>query len=149
MGDKSSMISPQKWSLRWLGVAVLCLVTGCGGPTAEDCNKAGREMYEKQRHKSALKQFQRAISKDGRKAKYHKNAGLCLMKMGKIDEALEAFRKGIRVDDDYGLAHKSLAILYAFKGRNKLALRHMKRAKELGTPVKRTLEDRLRPYDEE
>lgn len=54
--------------------------------------------------------------------------GIVLSALGRPDEAIEAFRDALRIDDDYPLAHVHLAELLADRGDTRAANEHYDRA---------------------
>ncbi len=54
--------------------------------------------------------------------------GLLRTKQGKIDDAIEAYRKAVRIDDDFARAHSNLGLLLEQTGETDEAFVHFRRA---------------------
>ena len=56
----------------------------------------------------------------------HNDLGICLAKVGKTDEAVEQFRKALRIDRDFPDAHRNLAVLQLQLGQREEAVIHLR-----------------------
>ena len=71
---------------------------------------------------TARKLIERAIKVNGRQAGYHANLGRVFMAMRRIDGAIGAFRKAVRIDDHFHPARLALANALLESGREEEAL---------------------------
>ena len=59
------------------------------------------------------------------------NLGLALAERGRIDEAIEHYRKALDIEPDYAEAHNNLGIALADRGRIDEAMEHYRKALEI------------------
>jgi len=75
-----------------------------------------RELYLAGHFTGALKEFDRLAELNPASGRFQLGRGLCLLKMGKKDEALAALQKAVQLDPKLPDAHFHLAALYQERG---------------------------------
>ncbi|MFV0342466.1 MAG: tetratricopeptide repeat protein [Anaerocolumna sp.] len=90
----------------------LMLLGGCGKESARDYYKDGMEYFQSGNYDKAEKSLAKAIELNGDKAEYYIDYGMNLIQLGKYEEAITYFQKGI-LDKDNLIVNKN----------NKMALR--------------------------
>ncbi|MFC1482539.1 protein kinase [Myxococcota bacterium] len=80
----------------------------------------------------AVVHMQNAVQLDPEHPKYWNDFGAALENLGKIEEAIYAYRKALSLDDELAVTHQNLAYLLAQRGQHADAELHRRRARELG-----------------
>ncbi|MCP4156855.1 MAG: tetratricopeptide repeat protein, partial [bacterium] len=73
-----------------------------GSGAGKENFERGKRAYKNKEYKTAAKEFEKAVSQNPNKAKYHYNLGLAHMKLKDYQDALASLRKADRIDP----AHK-------------------------------------------
>ncbi len=92
----------------------------------------------------AEKWFRRAIRLYPDKAPNHVIYGVFLHRLGRLEDAVGAYREALELDPDDPEAHYNLGLAYRDQGKLDLARRHAHRAYQLGYPLpglKRSLKE--------
>jgi tetratricopeptide (TPR) repeat protein len=113
-------------------------------PEAEDCFRKnlklaastyfnlGLALFRQERYEESLLNFQRALEIEPNDPEYLDLLSNAFLELGRLDEAMEAIRAAIAVDDNYALAHYDLGtVLAQMKGQDAAALRSFKRSLDL------------------
>ena len=82
-------------------------------------------------YKEAILAYQQAISAGATKAFYYHHLGLVYAADGRDEDAINAFRKVLELDPDYGLAHATLGGYYKKMGLDELAQEHIGKAMKI------------------
>lgn len=90
-------------------------------------NNMGVSYLMKEEYEKAVKTFARALESGGVEDKVYNNLGLALGKLGRFDEALEAFKRG----EDEARAYNNLGYLYLLDGQAEKAVEAFRMAIEL------------------
>ena len=72
-------------------------------------------------------------------ARLNTQLGIDYMRKGQFDFALEKLQKALEQDDDLGIAHSAIALVYQRKGETKLAGKHYREALDLNADDSVTL----------
>ncbi len=80
----------------------------------------------------ALNDIQKAIQLNAKEPLYHAEKAVLLYRVNELDQAVEACRQAISLDDDFADAHRLLGICLNDKGKKSEAKTELLRAKELG-----------------
>ena len=92
----------------------------------------GLTLFRQERYEQSLFNLQRALEIEPHDAEYLDLLGSAFLELDRLDEAMEAIRAAIAVDDSYALAHYDLGtVLARMKGQNAAALRSFKRSLDL------------------
>ncbi|MBO5324322.1 MAG: tetratricopeptide repeat protein [Oscillospiraceae bacterium] len=82
-----------------------------------------------QAYEEAVKHYEDA-ARIRENATLHSNAGLCLMRMGRLEEAEESFHRSLRINEKNAFAWNNLASLYFKQGDYEQALEYAETALE-------------------
>ena len=72
-------------------------------------------------------------------ARLNAQLGIDYMRKGQFELALEKLKKALDQDDDLGIAHSAIALVYQRKGESKLAGKHYRQALRLNADDPLTL----------
>jgi tetratricopeptide (TPR) repeat protein len=100
------------------------------GP-GDDHLTRGRRLYEANEVTEAVVEYRKALAirRHHPAAAYH--LGVALEDLGRVNEAIEAYRRAVEGDPFYAEAHLSLSRLYEKTGKKTAARRHLKSYREL------------------
>jgi len=111
-----------------------CMATGCFESADELTDEGARMVNLRRDYASGKALFEQALAKDGKNARAHKNLATCLLKEGKVDEAIQHLQKAVELKPDYGEAHINLSILYYNQRNAEGTVEHLDKAVEAGCP---------------
>jgi tetratricopeptide (TPR) repeat protein len=74
--------------------------------------KSGMELFRQERYREALEEFEAAHREDPGNAAVENVLGITATKLGRIDEANRHYQAAIRLNPEYGSAHKNLGVNY-------------------------------------
>jgi len=78
--------------------------------------------------------YSRTIRYNPDNPRMHYNLAVALRSRGREEEAIEAYKNCLKVDQDYALAHHNLALLYSQRKQFDLADQHKNALSQLGVP---------------
>lgn len=105
----------------------LALKSANGKDAARVVNNLGVTHMARQQYRQAARLFRNALESGGASARTYNNLGLALTRMGRLDEALEAFRYG----GNESKAYNNLGYVLLMEGRPQQAAGYFERAVEL------------------
>jgi tetratricopeptide (TPR) repeat protein len=83
----------------------------------------------------AITEFKRALAIDPDFAGAHGNLGESYRRKDMLDDAITEFKRALAIDPNYAMPHNGLAVSYYQKGDRRKAIRHCRKAMELGIEV--------------
>lgn len=103
------------------------LALSSGSDAASVLNNLGVTHMARRDYAGAADMFRKALEQGGSSRRTYNNLGLALARMGKYEQALEAFRYG----GDEATAHNNLGYVLLMDGRSREAVNHFEQAVEL------------------
>jgi len=102
-----------------------------GAGPSDDHVSRGRRLYDANEVAEAVVQYRKALAirRHHPAAAFH--LGVALEDLGRINEAIDAYRRAVEGDPFFAEAHLSLARLYEKTGKKTAARRHLKSYREL------------------
>ena len=95
----------------------------------------GNISFSENRLEEARNYYLKAILFDKEYERAYNNLGSVFAQQGKLDTAQVLFNRAIQIDSNYAEAHYNLAMLYVDMKNRKSAIRHYKKAAELGNTL--------------
>ena len=102
-----------------------------GAGSSDDPVSRGRRLYDANEVAEAVVQYRKALATRRHHPAAAFHLGVALEDLGKINEAIEAYRRAVESDPFFAEAHLSLARLYEKTGKKTAARRHLKSYREL------------------
>lgn len=75
--------------------------------------------------------FERALEVDPRHFRALTNLGNVALEEGRVDDAIDAYQRALKLNDDFANAHHNLAVAYRRKGQLSKSVRSLRRAQRL------------------
>ena len=95
----------------------------------------GVELYQNERFGEAADHFQKAVAEDPELYRGHAFLGLCLAKLGRVDEAIESNLRCLKIEPEYDKAHNNLGECWRRKLMMETAADHFTEAVRLKPDV--------------
>ena len=106
----------------------LCLV---GGVVAVAAGLATRTCLRNRDYASELRIWEDTLSQAPWSGRAHYNLGCALHKAGRVDEAIDHYRRALEISDRGALVHSSLGVALVQRGEVEEGLQHLAKAVEL------------------
>ena len=119
--------------------------TGSPGPRLGTKYWLGVSAFQGGKFEEALSHFRRAVAKDPSNADAWFQVGYCCGKLGRLQDAIDAFKHANRIKPDYAEAHHILGLMYLLAGNKASALEEYKILKDLDRVLANELFNRIYP----